>query len=406
LLNHKSIKAEALLDRELQAFQDEVRAFCRERLPADIRRKVELNLALDRSDHARWQKILHERRWMGGHWPREHGGQGWGPLRRWLFEQTLQEEGAPWLIPMGVAYVGPVIYTFGNEAQKARFLPRILSADDFWAQGYSEPNAGSDLAGLKTRAVRDGDAYVVNGQKTWTTYAHWADWIFCLVRTQQGDRPQDGVSFLLIDMRSPGTSVRPIATMDGKHHINEVFFDDVRVPAENLVGEEGAAWTYAKFLLVQERLIAAESGKIRLLLARLKSAAANIHENGHPLLTDDRFSSEIARAEIDLRALEAVCLRLLARAEGAIPTGVEANLLKIRASEIEQQVTELMIKATARQGLPFNPAAFRPDWNGPEIGAPGAIGMAGEFLHLRAATIYGGSSEIQRRIIAKEALRL
>ncbi|MET7246259.1 acyl-CoA dehydrogenase family protein [Methylobacterium sp. EM32] len=395
-----------LLPPELRAFRAEVRAFCRGALPSDIRRKVERNLSLTREDHARWQKILHGRGWMGGHWPAELGGQGWGPAQRWLFEQTLAEEGAPWLIPLGVAYVGPVLYTFGNEAQKRRFLPPILSADEFWAQGYSEPNAGSDLAGLRTRAVREGDAYILNGQKTWTTYAHWADWMFCLARTQAGDRPQDGVSFLLVDMTAPGVTVRAIPTMDGKHHVNEVFFDDVRVPAENLVGEEGKAWTYAKFLLVQERLISAETGKARHLLGRLRRAAGETLEGGRSLAEDASLQRRIAEAEIDIRALEAVCLRLLGRAEGSVPTGVEANLLKIRGTEIEQDVTELMIRVTSRRGLPFDPAAFRPDWNGAEIGPDGAIGLAGEFLHLRAATIYGGSNEIQRGIIAKQGLGL
>ncbi|GJD52209.1 Putative acyl-CoA dehydrogenase FadE17 [Methylobacterium crusticola] len=389
-----------VLSEDLRRFRDEVAAFCRAALPADIRRKVALNLTLAREDHARWQKILHARGWMGGHWPAAHGGRDWRPLQRWLFEQALAEEGAPWLIPMGVAYVGPVLYTFGSEAQKARFLPPILSADHFWAQGYSEPNAGSDLAGLTTRAVRRGDAYVLNGQKTWTTYAHWADWMFCLARTGAGGRPQDGVSFLLVDMRAPGVTVRPIPTMDGKHHVNEVFFDDVRVPAENLVGEEGRAWAYAKFLLVQERLISAETGRARHLLARLREAAGAVMEGGAPLARHDAFARRLAEVEIDIRALEAVCLRLLGRTAGAVPTGVEANLLKIRGTEIAQAITELMVRAMARRGLPFDPAAFAPE------GTADAVGMAGEFLHLRAATIYGGSNEIQRGIIAKQGLGL
>lgn len=391
---------------ELRAFRDEVRAFCRAELPADIRRKVELNLSLEKSDYRRWQKILHARGWMGGHWPKQHGGQGWKPLQRWLFEQALAEEGAPWLIPLGVAYVGPVLYTFGSEAQQKRFLPNILSADEFWAQGYSEPNAGSDLAGLRTRAERRDDHYVLNGQKTWTTYAHWADWMFCLARTEAGERPQDGVSFLLVDMHAPGVTVRPIATMDGKHHVNEVFFDDVHVPAENLVGQEGKAWAYAKFLLVQERLISAETGKARNLLGRVRRAAEEVMEGGAPLARQDGFDRARAEVEIDIRALEAVCLRLLGRTEGDVPTGVEANLLKIRGTEIEQAITELMISVMARHGLPFDPAAFKGDWNEPEIGPEGGVGLLGEFLYYRAATIYGGSNEIQRGIIAKQGLGL
>jgi alkylation response protein AidB-like acyl-CoA dehydrogenase len=391
---------------ELVAFREEVRSFCREALPQDIRRKVAENLALERADHQRWQKILHGRGWMGGHWPLAHGGKAWKPLQRWLFEQTLAEEGAPWLIPMGVAYVGPVIYSFGSEAQKRRFLPPILSADHFWAQGYSEPNAGSDLAGLKTRAERHGDHYVVNGQKTWTTYAQWADWIFCLARTEAGDRPQDGVSFLLIDMASPGVTVRPIGTMDGKHHVNEVFFENVRVPAENLVGEEGKAWRYAKFLLVQERLIAAETGRIRHLLAGLRAVAASVQEAGRPLGQSPAFAARIADIAIDLAALEAVCARLLAHADGDAPGGVEVNMLKIRSSELQQRVTEEMVRALGRLGIPFDPADLDPGATPPADWPRGATGMASEFMYLRAATIYGGSNEIQRGIIAKQGLGL
>ncbi|MGQ3355792.1 MAG: acyl-CoA dehydrogenase family protein [Phreatobacter sp.] len=394
------------MQAELVAFREEVRSFCREALPQDIRRKVAENLALERADHQRWQKILHGRGWMGGHWPLAHGGKAWKPLQRWLFEQTLAEEGAPWLIPMGVAYVGPVIYSFGSEAQKRRFLPPILSADHFWAQGYSEPNAGSDLAGLKTRAERHGDHYVVNGQKTWTTYAQWADWIFCLARTEAGDRPQDGVSFLLIDMASPGVTVRPIGTMDGKHHVNEVFFDNVRVPAENLVGEEGKAWRYAKFLLVQERLIAAETGRIRHLLAGLRAVAASVQEAGRPLGQAPAFAARIADIAIDLAALEAVCARLLAHADGDAPGGVEVNMLKIRSSELQQRVTEEMVRALGRLGIPFDPADLDPGATPPADWPRGATGMASEFMYLRAATIYGGSNEIQRGIIAKQGLGL
>jgi alkylation response protein AidB-like acyl-CoA dehydrogenase len=334
------------------------------------------------------------------------GGQGWSPLKRWVFEQTLREHGAPWLIPMGVAYVGPVIFTFGSREQQSRYLPPILAGDEFWAQGYSEPNVGSDLANIATTAVRTSNGYVVNGQKTWTTYAQWADWIFCLVRTDGRDRRQAGVSFLLIDMRSPGIDVRPIVTMDGKHHVNEVFFNDVEVPSANLVGNEGEAWTYAKFLLVHERLVAAEAGRARHLLMRLKAAAAEVYEGGRPLLEKPDMSRQIARAEIELCALEAVCLRLLAKSESSVTTGVEANLLKIRGSEIEQKITELMVGVTARRGMPFDPAAFRADWSGAEIGPAGSVGIAGEFLYLRAATIYGGSNEIQRGIIAKQRLGL
>jgi alkylation response protein AidB-like acyl-CoA dehydrogenase len=393
------------LDSETCAFRDEVLAFCRDHLPADIRRKVELHLELERDDYTRWQKVLHGRGWMGAHWPVEHGGLGWGPRKRWIFEQACMESGAPWLIPMGVAYVAPVIYTFGTVEQQKRFLPGIQSGDDFWCQGYSEPNAGSDLANVKTRAERHGDHYVVNGQKMWTTYAQWADWIFCLARTSQGARPQQGLSFLLIDMRSPGVTVRPIRTIDAVHHVNEVFFDDVRVPVENLVGEQDKGWDYAKFLLVAERLIAAETGKARLLLRQLKSAANKTTERGQPLASHDYFSRRVAEAEIDLRTLEAVCHRLLGRAENGAEPGVEANMLKIRGTELLQKLNELTIDVLSHRGIPFDPRALTPQWNG----TPALMedtGLTYEFLHGRATTIWGGSNEIQRTIIAKQGLGL
>jgi len=386
------------LDSETRAFRDEVLAFCRDHLPADIRRKVELHLELERDDYTRWQKVLHARGWMGNFWPVEHGGLGWGPHKRWIFEQACMESGAPWLVPMGVAYVAPVIYTFGTAAQQRRFLPGIQSGDDFWCQGYSEPNAGSDLANLKTRAERDGDHYLVNGQKMWTTYAQWADWIFCLARTNSGGKPQQGLSFLLIDMKSPGITVRPIRTIDTVHHVNEVFFDNVRVPVENLVGEDGKGWDYAKFLLVTERLIAAETGKARLLLRQLKTV-------GRQLSANDFFARRVAEAEIDLRTLEAVCHRLLGRAEEGADPGVAANMLKIRGTELLQKINELTMDVLSQRGVPFDPQALRPHWNG----APSMTedsGMAYEFLHGRATTIWGGSNEIQRTIIAKQGLGL
>ena len=386
------------LDSETRAFRDEVLAFCRDHLPADIRRKVELHLELERDDYTRWQKVLHSRGWMGVFWPVEHGGLAWGPRKRWIFEQACMESGAPWLIPMGVAYVAPVIYTFGSAAQQRRFLPGIQSGDDFWCQGYSEPNAGSDLANLKTRAERDGDHYVVNGQKMWTTYAQWADWIFCLARTNPGGKPQQGLSFLLIDMKSPGVTVRPIRTIDTVHHVNEVFFDNVRVPVENLVGEDGKGWDYAKFLLVTERLIAAETGKARLLLRQLKTV-------GRQLSAQEFFARRVAEAEIDLRTLEAVCHRLLGRAENGVEPGVEANMLKIRGTELLQKLNELTMDVLSQRGVPFDPQALRPHWNG----APSMMedsGMVYEFLHGRATTIWGGSNEIQRTIIAKQGLGL
>ena len=394
------------LPKQAADLREQAIAFCRTELPADIARKVERGHHLDKQDYVAWQKIMHAHGWMGGHWPRAHGGRGWSPIERWTVEQAMAEAGAPWLIPTGVAYVGPVIYTFGSAAQKARFLPPILSSDHWWAQGYSEPGAGSDLAALKTRARRDGERYLVTGQKIWTTYAHWSDWIFCLVRTDTGGRPQDGISFLLIDMRSPGITVRPITTIDEHHHVNEVFFDEVAVPAENLVGEENKAWAYGKFLLSHERLISGETGKARRLLAAVRRLAGEIREAGRPLGADPEIARRLTDCEIGLKTLEAVCVSLLEQADGDSPPGVEANIMKIRGTELLQQLHELAADCLARRGLWFDPEALEPSWNGPQVGPEGGAGMLGEFLLGRAYTIWGGSNEVQRNILTKAALGL
>mgnify|MGYP005847370435 CR=1 FL=1 len=388
------------------ALRERALAFTREALPSDIRRKVADGLVLGKDDYVRWQKIMHAHGYMGGHWPREHGGQGWSPIERWTAEQAMAEAGAPWLIPTGVAYVGPIIYTFGSQDQKRRFLEPVLRSDHWWAQGYSEPGAGSDLAALQTRADRRGDVYVVNGQKIWTTYAHWADWIFLLVRTSHGERPQDGISFLLVDMASAGISVRPITTIDEHHHVNEVFFEDVEVPVENLVGEEGKGWTYSKFLLSHERLISGETGRARRLLAAVKRIAAGIEEGGQPLAEDPDVARRLAEAEIALRSLEATCVRMLSRAEGSSPPGIEANVMKVRGTELLQEIHDLGVDCLGRRGFWFDPAALDGSFNGPAPGPVGWAGLAGEFLIGRAYTIWGGSNEIQRNILAKTALRL
>jgi len=388
------------------ALREKVLAFCEAELPDDIKRKVALGHHIEKDDFVRWQKIMHRHGFMGGHWPKAYGGQDWSPIERWVAEQTMAEAGAPWLIPTGVAYVGPVIYTFGSDAQKERFLPPILSTDHWWAQGYSEPGAGSDLAALKTKAQRQGDSYIVNGQKIWTTYAQWADWIFCLVRTETGGRPQDGISFLLIDMTSPGIEVRPIQTIDEHHHVNEVFFDNVSVPAENLVGEENKAWAYSKFLLGHERLISGETGKTRRLLRTAKEIAAEIEEGGKPLSENPEIAARLTDCEIALRSLEGVCVRLLSQADGDNPPGVEANIMKVLGTELLQKIQDLMADCVARRGLPFDPAMLDPGWNGPTVGPAAGSGMLSEFLLGRATTIWGGSNEIQRNILAKAALRL
>ena len=391
---------------EQVAFRDEVRAFVRARLPHEIARKVIEHKRLSRQDHVTWQKLLHEQGWIAPHWPVEHGGCGWDPVRRHIFEEECAAAGAPPVIAFGVYMVGPVIYTYGNADQKARFLPRILSSDDWWCQGYSEPGSGSDLASLRTRAERDGDHYVVNGQKTWTTLAQHADMMFCLVRTASGGKKQEGISFLLIDMRSPGVEVRPIITLDGEHEVNEVWLQDVRVPVANLVGEEGRGWTYAKFLLSNERTGIAGVSRSKRELAYLKEVAAREQVRGRPLLEDPLFRDRVARVEIDLMALEITVLRVLSADHQGKPLGPEASILKIKGTEIQQALTELMMQAVGPYALPHLPAQWGDHWLGERVGPEYAAPLAARYFNYRKVSIYGGSNEIQRNIIAQGVLGL
>lgn len=375
----------------------DIREFVRTTLPADILRKSSQHLMLDKSEYVRWMRALQSRGWAVGHWPREYGGLGWSTLERFVLEDELGRAGCPWLIPFGVKYVGPVIYTFGNERQKQRFLPPIVAADEWWAQGYSEPGAGSDLAALRTSAVRDGDHYVVNGQKSWTTYAQWADWMFCLVRTSRDERPQNGISFLLIDMRSPGVTVKPVRSMDMCHHVNEVWLENVHVPIENLVGEEGGGWKLAKFLLVNERTYGSGLGESRAAIARLRALVAG--------RKDAAFSGRIAEFELRLLALECVSYQALADMESGVETGAEASLLKIRASQMYQDILQATVDALGYAGIAYDPGTLHGE-GPPPLGPEDAGGILRYHLYNRAATIYGGSTEIQRNIIAKSVLGL
>ncbi|MGB7543951.1 MAG: acyl-CoA dehydrogenase family protein [Burkholderiales bacterium] len=386
------------------AFRDQVRAFVRAGLPQDISRRVLEHKRLHKDDWVRWQTILYQKGWAAGHWPKEYGGCAWTPIQMHLFEEESAAAGAPRLIPFGLNMVAPVIMQFGSPWQKRHYLPRILSTEDWWCQGYSEPGSGSDLASLKTRAVRSGDHYVVNGQKTWTTLAQYADMIFCLVRTSSEGRKQEGISFLLIDMHSPGVTVRPIIMLDEEHEVNEVFFDDVKVPAENLVGEENKGWTYAKFLLGHERTGIAGVGASRRELQTLKSIASAQAHNGRPLIADARFAARIAEVEIELLALEMTVLRVLSARTQA--PGPEASILKIKGTEIQQALTELMMEALGPYALPFIPEAMELDWKGEPVGPEYAAPLAARYFNLRKATIYGGSNEIQRNIIAQMVLGL
>jgi len=389
------------------AFRDEVRQFLRDHLPRDIAERVRNGLALHAEDYTRWQKILYQRGWGAPGWPRKFGGPGWGPVEMHIFDEEASAAGAPRTIPFGLKMVAPVIMAFGSPEQQQRFLPRIISAEDWWCQGYSEPGAGSDLASLKTRADRDGDHYIVNGQKTWNTLGQFADWIFCLVRTDpNAPKPQQGISFLLIDMKTPGITVRPIITMEGAHEVNEVWFENVRVPVENRVGEENKGWTYAKFLLGHERTNIAGVGASKRELDRLKDIARKETKNGKPLLEDPLFAARVAQVEIDLMALEITNLRALsAESENRAP-GPEASILKIKGTEIQQTLSELMMYAVGPYALPFerrsNDEGDLASVAGPDHAAP----LAATYCNYRKVSIYGGSNEIQRNIIAQMILGL
>ena len=392
--------------QEETAFREEVREFVAHALPADIRHKVLNGLILESTDYTRWQKILHAKGWGGAAWKKEFGGTGWNAVQQYIFEEECAAAGAPRAIPFGLKMVAPVIMQFGSAAQQERFLPKILAADEWWCQGYSEPGSGSDLASLKTRAVREGDHYLVNGQKTWTTQGQYADWIFCLVRTDTEVKPQQGISFLLIDMKTPGITVRPIITMDGAHEVNEVWFENVRVPVENLVGEENKGWTYAKFLLGHERTNIAGIGIAKRELARLKRIATLETKHGKPLIKDPMFAARIAQIEIDLTALEITNLRVLsAEAERRAP-GPEASILKIKGTEIQQAITELLVQAAGPAALALRREAMASGYQGDAVGPFYATPLAAQYLNMRKLSIYGGSNEIQKNIISQMILGL
>jgi alkylation response protein AidB-like acyl-CoA dehydrogenase len=390
---------------EESAFRDEVRAFVRAGVPADIAAKVLGHRHLGRDDQMRWQDILAKKGWLCGHWPKEFGGCGWTPVQVHIFDEEAAAAGAPRLIPFGLNMVAPVIMSFGSPWQKEHYLTRIRENKDWWCQGYSEPGSGSDLASLKTKAERAGDEYVVNGQKTWTTLAQHADMIFCLVRTSSEGRKQEGISFLLIDMHSPGISVRPIIMLDEGHEVNEVFFDNVRVPAKNLVGEEGKGWTYAKFLLGHERTNIAGVGVSKRELATLKSIARDQMKGGRPLIEDAVFAAKVALVEIELMALEVTVMRVLA-ARGKAP-GAESSILKIKGTEIQQTLAALMMEALGPYAQPFfNDVTGGADAGSQAVGPDYAAPLAARYFNMRKTSIFGGSNEIQRNIMAKAVLGL
>ncbi len=388
---------------ELQ-FRETVRQFLRQHLPAAIREDVLAFKHLAKEQYVTWQRILAAQGWGAPGWPRDYGGTGWSAVQRSIFEDECYKAGAPRQMPFGLSMIGPVLMKFGTLAQRARFLPRIITMDDWWCQGYSEPGAGSDLASLKTTARRDGGDYVINGQKTWTTLAQFADWMFCLVRTNGEGKPQEGISFVLIDMRTPGVRVQPIRTLDLGADVNEVFLDDVRIPIDNLVGEENRGWTIAKYLLGHERTNIAGIGMCKRLLASLKEYARRQNKHGRPLLADVRFRDRIVKLEIELTSHEWSLMRLVSLEQSGQPIGIEASMLKIRGSEIQQDLAELLMESAGPYGLPFVAAALDAGFRGTTAGGTHLNSVAPQYFDIRKVSIYGGTNEVQKSLIAKSVL--
>ena len=391
------------------AFGDEIRAFIREHLPDDIRERMRLGYSPRKEDTVRWQRILNERGWAAFNWPREYGGPGWTPVQRMIFLEENQLAPAPEVSSFNITMIGPVLIQFGTEEQKRRFLARAANIDDWWCQGFSEPGAGSDLASLKTAARREGDHYIVNGQKIWTSTAHHADWCFCLVRTDPAAKKrQEGISFLLIDMTTPGITVRPIVSIDGSHHLNEVFFDDVKVPAENLVGEENKGWDVAKYLLGHERTGIARLGKSKERVKLAKEAAREMREGGKPLLEDQAFRLRVAQLETDIKALEITQFRVVSgyeKKEAGKPDPL-SSALKIKGTELLQATTELAMDVGGPLAMPDWAQELEALSNEPELGPAWASEATKSYLFLRAASIYGGTNEIQKNILTKAVLGL
>ena len=391
------------------AFRDEIRSWVNQNLPADISTKVLQAQRLTRDDMQRWAKILGKQGWLGYGWPKQFGGPGWTAVQKHLFEEECAMAGAPRIVPFGPVMVAPVIMAYGTPEQQKRFLPGIGSGEVWWSQGYSEPGSGSDLASVRTRAERQGDKYIVNGQKTWTTLGQYGEWMFNLVRTSTEGKPQTGISFLLIDMKSPGVSVRPIKLLDGEPEVNDVFFDNVEVPVENLIGEENKGWTYAKHLLSHERTNIADVNRAKRELERLKRIA-----KAEGLWGDQRFRDQIALLEVDIVALEMLVLRVLSAEKSGKNSLDIAGLLKIKGSEIQQRYTELMMLAAGPYSLPYIWEAMEAGWQGDQAavaalkGFPGGevanATLAPNYFNMRKTTIYGGSNEVQRNIVAQTVL--
>jgi len=393
------------LTEDQVAFRDTVRTFLKDNLPDDIRDVTRGKGHLSKEQYKRWHGILAKQGWSTPLWPVKFGGTGWSPIEYAIFDEECHGHGAPRVLPFSVSMLGPVLIAFGNDEQKKRFLPGIQDGSDWWCQGFSEPGAGSDLASLKCAAVRDGDDYIINGQKTWTTLGQHADWIFCLVRTDpKASKPQTGISFVMVPMDADGVEVRPIIMLDGGHEVNEVWFTDVRIPATYLVGEENKGWNYAKFLLQNERIGIAGIGISKNELAGLKRLAAAEKKNGKPLIEDASFKAKIAEIEIELRALDITNKRMLVETGRGMDPGPVSSMLKIRGSEVAQRIYELKMEASGLYALPFQPHAGDSGWNDELIGSLTNAKSTPVYLNTRKISIFGGSNEIQRSIISKMVL--
>lgn len=389
---------------EDEMFRQELRQFFESEYPQDIRQKVAAGVTIEKQEYQRSDAALAARGWSAPAWPKEYGGPGWSVVQCYIFDEELERAGALNPIPSGLIYLGPVVYTFGTEDQKKQWLPGILDGTTQWAQGYSEPNAGSDLASLRTTAVHDGDGYIVNGEKVWTTYAHLADWIFCLVRTDSSGPKQQGISFLCMDLSSPGITVQPIPSIDGKHHLNRVIFDNVRVPLGNRIGEEGKGWKYANFLLGHERISYAHIGAKKRDLQQLKAMALSMGTEGKSLLDQPLFAAKLARAEINLRVLEYTTLRVLSSIQNDSAAATEPSIIKIMASESAQEISTLYLEAMGPEVLPLCEDWIAQPWFRDAGISEEGPRLASKYFFDRTQTIYGGSNEIQRNVLAKRVL--
>lgn len=391
---------------EENAFRDEVRQFLKDKLPTHLTEKTRRGLHLSKEDYELWHSILRDQGWLAVNWPVEYGGTGWDVVQRYIFDLECGLADAPRVVPFGLQMLAPVLLKFGSKAQCDHYLPRILSGEDWWCQGYSEPGAGSDLAGLKTRAVREDDHYLVNGQKTWTTLGQHANKIFCLVRTDPDVKKQAGISFMLIDMQDPGVSVKPIITTDGGHEINEVFLDNIKVSHADLVGEENMGWTYAKYLLTHERTGLANVGHATAQYNSMKRLVQSQMRAGRPLSDDPYFAARVAKVEIELEAMRITNLRMVAAAAKGGAPGPESSILKILGARIRQEITDVSRRAVGPYALPYIPEAFEFEFEGEAVGPQEAASLAATYFNFRKFSIFGGSDEIQRNIYAKAGLGL